>query len=562
MDNSKDGDGEKLECVEEELGTTGPVIHTASRLPRKQSMSHASFRQSIALYGPDEVSTELGEHTNGTHKYIAPNQQEEAEDEIKDKASLYIAMAFTFLICTVFTCVMPTSKAYLNLLGANDELVGWVIGFSPLLSALFQYPLFLLLAHVPLKTIYLTFTAFLVTSQALYAAAGHLNSLETLLAARACLGFVSGPQTMTAYVVRSAKPQHRSRIMLMSGVSIAVGMPFGCLLSVLVTSAKHGHDIAPAGTTAALWNSYSIIGWVSSSIALALHICVWLFFTEPPHITSINEAAQAPARKSQTQAQAQEQAQGQIGSQVTSPYHSNFSAEPNQLSSNDKPTDVVKDETAPSKPKPMPMPMPWLHLIIVFQFAFVVPFCLAGWNVYVILHSEDDWGWNDTNTGIFMVVVLVAVIPIFKLQLASLMSDRSGVLSFVFFGTVGLFLLFVIKAKPLTLGLVIFTIGSILLQVNFSLARGFVWALLASLVDIEQRPVVLSINAAVQMLGRGAGAIATGYLSNTNGISLLSFTSLFSWTVFAVAYYTNYIPAKQRIGVRARVRSVNDDADL
>ncbi len=103
-------------------------------------------------------------------------------------ASLIVVMLYTFLYVLSFVIVLPTSRAYVEILGGNSDLMGIVVGLTPIISGICQLPIMTLLKYVPIRKVLLYSCAWLCLMQILYALAGWINSLTVLMLSRALMG--------------------------------------------------------------------------------------------------------------------------------------------------------------------------------------------------------------------------------------------------------------------------------------------------------------------------------------------------------------------------------------
>jgi len=149
---------------------------------------------------------------------------------------------------------------------------------------------------------------------------------------------------------------------------------------------------------------------------------------------------------------------------------------------------------------------------------------------------------------LYLFFILTIAIPVYKIKLSSIMSDRSGVLSFVLSGILGSLMFLGHSMKPETLGISTFTIGSVVFLISMQIARGFAWALLTNLVPLGQRPILVGINAMLYMLGRGVGAVVPPFIKNLEEyVAVFTGAMSVSWLAFFWAYKSEFFPKKRNM---------------
>jgi hypothetical protein len=390
----------------------------------------------------------------------------------------------------------------------------------------------------------------------------------------------------------------------LSGVSIAAGYSVGCLLSVLITECKSKKsDAAPAGTIGALGNEASIPGWLLA-FACAVEFCLIYFrFREPidsdletppaavanPVVaTSANGGSRMNAEQRSIHIAAPQfvsdfstvltatpgptQATGSKGGaskgNKASVREREDSADSSHLSVHSRSSrkrttsslsydpemagviisaqidDEIQQEEgavveAEAGAASLSISGP---LYIVFLMCFLIPMNISGWEVLLAVQAEEHWGWTPSDTGLYLFLILTLAIPVYAMNLGAIMSDRSGVLCFVLAGLLGTLMFLGHQHKPLSLGVAIFTIGSVVFLLSMQIARGFAWALLTSLAIPSQRPVIVGINAVLFMLGRGAGAIMAPLLTVEAYALVFAGSTSLAWLAMCWAYFAAYLP--------------------
>ena len=338
----------------------------------------------------------------------------------------------------------------------------------------------------------------------------------------------SGPQLVTLYVVRATSAQERSGVLLMVGVSIAAGYAIGCLCSTLITEARQEDPRAPAGTAAALGNSGSIAGWLIAGLAIVEFALVYVYFVEPPPIPLEPEPTVPEPLNTDAQGFAQDRTSALRSSKASH-------------------AEVPVDKEIADHYRPLverqPPKYPWGQLLLVYGMCFIIPAQISGWEILVAFQAESMWGWDASDTGLYLFLILTLAIPVYRIKLNNLMSDRSGVLCFTLTGILGSFMFLGHTQKNDSLGASIFTIGSVVFLISMQIARGFSWALLANLVPQGQRPILVGINAMLYMFGRGVGAMVPPLLPSLEVyVAVFTGTNSFLWLLIAIAYYTDYLP--------------------
>jgi len=489
----------------------------------KKDIEYIQAVQTYGVQGKGEpaISTPFAD-LGGTPQAAAEN----------DTTSLYIVMFYTFMMTVSYIIILPTSKAYVTNLGGNEDVVGLAIGLTPCISGLCQLPIMYILRKVDIRTLLLYFTAWLAAMQVLYAMAGWMDSLTVLLMSRALMGIGDGPQLVTLFVVRSTTPKTRSAVMLMVGVSIAAGYSAGCLLSTMITEAKKGIPIAPAGTALAMANSASIAGWFIVAMAIYEWVMVFKYFVEPakhvmrsPSLFLSTHRAEVPAMEDNAQ-------ESKKHYTVASTSGLDVSA-------------ITQPLMEPAEAEPA---YPIGQLTLAYAMCFLIPVQISAWEVMIAVEAEDMWGWTPSDTGLYLFFILTIAIPVYKIKLSSIMSDRSGVLSFVLSGILGSLMFLGHSMKPETLGISTFTIGSVVFLISMQIARGFAWALLTNLVPLGQRPILVGINAMLYMLGRGVGAVVPPFIKNLEEyVAVFTGAMSVSWLAFFWAYKSEFFPKKRNM---------------
>ena len=550
----------------------------------KLDKNDLEYLEAVQIYG---IQGENGRDMNGDscvpYASLGGNPLNPLLTEAEKTTSLYLVMFYTFLMTVSYIIILPTSKAYVTNLGGNEDLVGLAIGLTPCLSGLCQLPIMYILRKVSIRTLLLYFSAWLAAMQIVYAMAGWMNSLTVLLASRALMGLGDGPQLVTLYVVRSTTPKDRSAVMLLVGVSIAAGYSAGCLLSTVITEAKRGVPMAAAGDVLALANAASIAGWFIAAMAIMEWILVFQYFKEPRKhamgalrpvmVPSANQAG-TPAGVAAIEEGARESRETSVTGRSREPSVSRSrepsydvtcrSREPSVSGSTHASISGI-DESMLSSPMLPPssnptQPLienggmeeepeyPWGQLVLAYAMCFLIPVQISAWEVMIAVEAEDLWGWSASDTGLYLFLILTIAIPVYKIKLSLIMSDRSGVLSFVLAGILGSLLFLEQERKPESLGISCFTIGSVVFLISMQIARGFAWGLLTNLVPLGQRPILVGINAMLYMLGRGVGAVVPPYMSGIE-MYVAVFTGAMSicWLTFFWAYKAEFFPKKRNM---------------
>ena len=424
--------------------------------------------------------------------------------------SLSIVMLWTFTTVTTMLIALPTCEQYMVHVAGPDghQLAGLMIGIQPLAAAAVQLGVTWLLLNKGMKNILMTFACVLILGQSLYALAGVLHSPVALFAGRALAGMVSGPQALTAYIVKAIPPQRRSAVMLRVGLCVSTGYTVGVALGGLLDLWPSHHEV---GTAAAAYNGESLPGWVIVCFAIIDLLLLIFFFENPP-----------------------------------------------------------KPQLPPAPPGDPP-PFPYKQLGVCFLVAFIIPVNIAAWEVGTTLETQNKWGWTPGQSALFVGLALVTVVPMNFVNFAALYTERQGMLCFLGAACLAFILFFGVDlpiipphncTPPCTdpsafagdtggheilggydLRVGIYGIGMTIFVNGLQIGRQFTWALIAKLAPMKQRPWVLGFNAMIYMLGRGVGASVSNFFPSlvVHCAVLLSVTAVV-WIILAYAINADILP--------------------